>query len=287
MSSTTSLCTSSSIQRMSASAAAAVVPQIAGSKGAKCKYGFGSKTDPVVAVHERRTSRCEEDEDADRQLKTLDADSYWREDLEKLLHSLMTSVLIMLLVLVDVGNVLVTLLGTGEDTLIQTSITFVVLGLFLTELSLRMLAIGARFFKSYWNWFDTFVIYASIGFALANFFFTTSGDTLQTAKSSTAPLRIFSRVAMGLRVMRVLLHMRKVSRLQGTMATQLRTAVSQNKRRYTHHGFDLDLTYITDRIIAMSAPALGGHKTYRNDIHIVSRFLSRRHYGAFFCLQSV
>jgi hypothetical protein len=37
------------------------------------------------------------------------------------------------------------------------------------------------------------------------------------------------------------------------------------------HGFDLDLTYITDRVIAMSAPAFGGHSAYRNDIHLVSR----------------
>jgi len=46
--------------------------------------------------------------------------------------------------------------------------------------------------------------------------------------------------------------------------------------------FDLDLTYITNRIMAMSAPAFGGHTTYRNDIHVVSRFLSSMHYGKFF-----
>ncbi|EKX54230.1 hypothetical protein GUITHDRAFT_40352, partial [Guillardia theta CCMP2712] len=62
----------------------------------------------------------------------------------------------------------------------------------------------------------------------------------------------------------------------------LRSAVSQNRRRYTKHGFDLDLTYITNRIIAMSAPCFGGHTAYRNDIHIVSRFLSLHHYGSFF-----
>ena len=32
----------------------------------------------------------------------------------------------------------------------------------------------------------------------------------------------------------------------------------------------------------MSAPALGEHKAYRNDGHVVSRFLSLRHYGSFF-----
>ena len=32
----------------------------------------------------------------------------------------------------------------------------------------------------------------------------------------------------------------------------------------------------------MSAPSLGAHKTYRNDCHVVSRFLSLHHYASFF-----
>jgi hypothetical protein len=58
--------------------------------------------------------------------------------------------------------------------------------------------------------------------------------------------------------------------------------VSQNRRRYRKHGYDLDLTYVTDRIIAMSAPAFGGHGAYRNDMHVVASFLAARHYARFF-----
>lgn len=87
---------------------------------------------------------------------------------------------------------------------------------------------------------------------------------------------------VAVRVLRVLVNIRKVSELKGEVETKVRTAVSQNKRRYQKLGFNLDLTYITDRVIAMSAPALGGHKTYRNDCHVVSRFLSLRHYASFF-----
>ena len=57
-------------------------------------------------------------------------------------------------------------LGTGQDTPTQLVITFSVLGLFLVELSLRMLAQGKRFYSSKWNFFDFIVIYASIGFAV-------------------------------------------------------------------------------------------------------------------------
>jgi hypothetical protein len=36
----------------------------------------------------------------------------------------------------------------------------------------------------------------------------------------------------------------------------LRTLVSQNKKRYQMHSFDLDLTYITDKVVAMVCPPL-------------------------------
>lgn len=55
--------------------------------------------------------------------------------------------------------------------------------------------------------------------------------------------------------------------------------VSQNKRRYIDSHFDLDLTYVTDRVIAMSFPSSGSEALYRNSIRDVGEFLDKKHFG--------
>eukprot|EP00300_Choanocystis_sp_HF-7_P003495 c12675_g1_i1.p1 GENE.c12675_g1_i1~~c12675_g1_i1.p1 ORF type:complete len:428 (+),score=79.87 c12675_g1_i1:80-1285(+) len=45
--------------------------------------------------------------------------------------------------------------------------------------------------------------------------------------------------------------------------------------------FDLDLTYITDQIIAMSLPASGLEGQFRNDLDEIAAYLQRRHPGKF------
>uniref|UniRef100_A0A667XUD9 Transmembrane phosphatase with tensin homology n=1 Tax=Myripristis murdjan TaxID=586833 RepID=A0A667XUD9_9TELE len=60
-----------------------------------------------------------------------------------------------------------------------------------------------------------------------------------------------------------------------------RRMVSENKRRYQRDGFDLDLTYVTDRVIAMSFPSSGKQSFYRNPIREVARFLDTKHEGRY------
>lgn len=63
----------------------------------------------------------------------------------------------------------------------------------------------------------------------------------------------------------------------GTVAAKMRSLVSLNKIRFQEDGFDLDLTYITPRIIAMGFPSHGRESYYRNPVDEVERFFSKRH----------
>lgn len=53
--------------------------------------------------------------------------------------------------------------------------------------------------------------------------------------------------------------------------------VSRSRRRLKEDGVDLDLTYITDNIIATSYPAQGMESYYRNSLALVAGFLNERH----------
>ncbi|KAK9883321.1 hypothetical protein WA026_001500 [Henosepilachna vigintioctopunctata] len=68
------------------------------------------------------------------------------------------------------------------------------------------------------------------------------------------------------------------------MATMnyLKTLVSKNRNRHKENGFDLDLTYITDRIIAMAYPAERVQSMFRNHLNDVYEFLELKHKDHYF-----
>ncbi len=72
----------------------------------------------------------------------------------------------------------------------------------------------------------------------------------------------------------------------------VRTLVSGDKVRYQDHVldhnnpstlsyFDLDLTYITNRLIAMGIPGEGFSAYYRNHVESVAQFFKKKHGGHF------
>ena len=60
-------------------------------------------------------------------------------------------------------------------------------------------------------------------------------------------------------------------------ANKIKTWVSQDKKRFIYDGFDLDLSYITPRIIAMGLPSTKIEGLFRNSMDDVKKFLNERH----------
>ena len=65
------------------------------------------------------------------------------------------------------------------------------------------------------------------------------------------------------------------------MSDLIRAKVSKKKKRFQEDGFNLDLTYITDNIIAMGYPSEGAEAAYRNPMPEVQKFFKQRHPGQF------
>ena len=251
-----------------------------------------SATDDASSVSSRSSmSGSEAGGNTDSRGRQIGDEVHWRERLEAVMDSAWTSAVVIALVVVDIVIAVLFDLTAREGNSMPLEITViqaVILGGFITELFLRYVAKRQRFWWSRWNILDLlviagsaiiFIIMASIARRDDQAMYASTQNDLSSSKTATTSLRVASRVAIALRMMRIVLNMRKAQRFaQGTV----RSLVSQNKRRYRKHGFDLDLTYVSDRIIAMSAPAFGGHSAYRNDMHVVGQFLAARHYSRFF-----
>ena len=69
----------------------------------------------------------------------------------------------------------------------------------------------------------------------------------------------------------------RVSHCSGS--SLIKTLVSKNKRRFLDEEYDLDLFYVTPRIIAMGFPSEAVEGLYRNAMHHVQTFFQRRHAG--------
>ena len=72
-------------------------------------------------------------------------------------------------------------------------------------------------------------------------------------------------------------HMNSVMQRESMLAKKKRagifkSAVSGNRNRYEDGEFNLDLTYITPRVIAMGLPATGIHSFFRNSQQDVIRY---------------
>jgi len=172
-----------------------------------------------------------------------------------------TELLIMLLLVLDLSLTIVEIRNPKPSSLAHRDnplmvMTGGILFVFMFEGCVRIMGYrwslvnGTRLL----DLFDVFIVVISIGVYL----FTIVTDSSKIAKSIT-----FARIIRFLRILK--------------FGRRLRKLVGVHRRRYKKDGFDLDLTYITPSVIAMSLPSVGAEANYRNPIDDVVRFFSTYH----------
>jgi len=192
---------------------------------------------------------------------------YARWRLRRIVESLFFRLATFFLIFLDVIIVIIDLVENGHKTKGEPLNPYEVIDLILTiwfvvELTLRIVALTPPVFFSRW--------YNVVDFAVVCITFI----IVITA--------IFSSWAEGLSILSILRFVRLVRMCRMcTERKQLETAarqmISQNKRRYQQDGYDLDLTYVTKRVIATSFPSTGLTAMYRNPIEKVAKFLNEKH----------
>uniref|UniRef100_A0A2K6PSK4 Phosphatidylinositol-3,4,5-trisphosphate 3-phosphatase n=1 Tax=Rhinopithecus roxellana TaxID=61622 RepID=A0A2K6PSK4_RHIRO len=175
------------------------------------------------------------------------------------------------LVLLDVTLLLADLIFNGSKLyipLVYRSISLAIALFFLMDVVLRVFVEGRQqYFSDLFNVLDTAIITTPLLVDVVYIFFDIK--FLRNIPRWIHLVRLL-RLIILIRIFHLIHQKRQLEKL-------MRRLVSENKRRYTRDGFDLDLTYVTERIIAMSFPSSGRQSFYRNPIEEVVRFLDKKH----------
>ncbi|XP_049978632.1 phosphatidylinositol 3,4,5-trisphosphate 3-phosphatase TPTE2 isoform X1 [Alexandromys fortis] len=149
-----------------------------------------------------------------------------------------------------------------------SSVSFAIALFFLVDVLLRVYIEGRQhYFSDLLNTLDAVVTGVTLLIAMAVMFYE---------KKFLRDVPILGIVFRPLRLF-ILIRILQLAHQKRDLEKLLRRLVSGNKRRYMKDGFDLDLTYVTERIIAMSFPSSGWQSFYRNPIKEVVRFLDTKH----------
>ena len=182
--------------------------------------------------------------------------------LRRLIESIYFRVFTLFLILLDLIIVTIDLILQGNRGL--QIVDFVISIYFVIEVSFRLIVLRPKVFFLHWYNVLDFVVIIST--------FIISCVGLAGKSEWQEGLSLLS----GLRFIRIIRIVRIYTEKKN-LETAARQLISQNKRRYQQDGFDLDLTYVTNRVIATSFPSSGLWAAYRNPIEKVAHFLDTKH----------
>jgi len=209
----------------------------------------------------------------------------------------------MLLIILDIGFVITeAVLNCAVDPTSKTirNLELALSVYFVVEVLLRMIALTPKVFfskKSWYNIVDFFVVILAFGASIAAMIIVkrliqelgddhirekicqreATEENVGTGKGVNT--YVLMNMISALRIIRIF-RLVRVCRLyfeHHNLVKGVRQRISENKRRYQVDGYDLDLTYVTTNIIAMSFPSKGTKAVYRNKIDQVAKFFEDKY----------
>uniref|UniRef100_A0A8C9K209 Phosphatidylinositol-3,4,5-trisphosphate 3-phosphatase n=1 Tax=Panthera tigris altaica TaxID=74533 RepID=A0A8C9K209_PANTA len=186
--------------------------------------------------------------------------------IKRIVYSLVSSLTFrifgILLIFVDMSLVITDLLVTKNAIYIPAEIHLISLAIslfFVLDVLLRVYVEGIRlYFSDILNCLDAVIIVVTLLVDIIYMFY------------DLKVLKDIPRLAILFQSLRLIILIRvfHLAHQKKHLEMLARRLVSENKRRYKKDGFDLDLTYVTERIIAMSFPSSGQQSFYRNPIKV-------------------
>eukprot|EP00928_Gymnodinium_smaydae_P037791 TRINITY_DN26189_c0_g1_i3.p1 TRINITY_DN26189_c0_g1~~TRINITY_DN26189_c0_g1_i3.p1 ORF type:complete len:1324 (+),score=243.08 TRINITY_DN26189_c0_g1_i3:62-4033(+) len=192
-----------------------------------------------------------------------------RRIMRVIIYSSPVQTLVLLVICFDCVLTVISLFSAVDDDAVVFSVsdwlTVIVLSF---DVLGRLFVESWKFFKSCMNIFELFLVPLTIVEVIA----------LKNAEIPLPLLRVLRPLFRAVRLVRVI--MRGMSKRE-QYKSKLRQQLSGDRIRFQQEGFDLDLAYISDQIIAMSTPAVGENAWMHNSVESVACFLNERHPGKY------
>ena len=178
--------------------------------------------------------------------------------LQRLLSHFIFSLVVLLLTLLLAVLLILRIVYDSHDLPLE-ALAVTILAFFAFEIFLRLVAYGRSFFRHPWFVLSSLLTLLSLLFVVNAFGISiVVNNTIALILQSVYSLLRFTSITF-------------------TLTSSARRMVSTNKTRYTQHGFDLDLCFVTPRVIAMGLPSSSIEGLYRNPIDEVARFFNTRY----------
>ena len=238
-------------------------------------HGVNGSTGDAMMTQDGRSKAFSNVHDSDADLGDLEAYSAAskftdlsprQHRMRKFVDSILFQSLLVCLILLDVA-LLIADVVVEDMGIIVSMYSIILVSILAIELVMRVYAFGKYFTSDPLNIIDSVVVFVSV--VVLAFFDSKAASIVNLGRIARVARTVWNSAFILVKGFSTKEHAARAARLK----------VSGNKNRFFDptNGFDLDLSYITTSLIAMSVPSTGGTALYRNPLPEVKRFFTTRH----------